>query len=314
MSLQIFYGIENKYRNITSHAFKKLSTTPEFIINKQLIIPKSDSARATIFGDPLIGTLKHILVIKNGVSTIYDHLTDIVIDISDIDYLSYLSTKIDKDSLHSIIDPKAKLGFIHSNLLFDHGDITHEYPEQVMSCRFMKSDAHVLEIGANIGRNTLVIATILNNYKNLVTLECDPHTVKLLTHNRDINKYNFNIEDSALSKRKLIQKGWETIPSDVVLPGYVPINTITFTELEAKYNITFDTLVADCEGALYYILMDEPDMLNNIKLFLTENDYTNITHKQKVDEILISKGFKRIYHEGGGWGPCHDRFYEAWAK
>lgn len=314
MSLQIYYGIENNYKDVTSHAFKRLHITPDFINHKQLIIPKTDTARAAIFGDPLVNILKHILIVKNGVSTIYNANDEINIDISDIDYSSYLSNKIDRTKLQSFVNPEEKLRYIHQHIFMENINFMHEYPEQVLSCRFLPSNARVLEIGANVGRNTMVIGTILDDDKNLVTLECDQNTVKTLTYIRNINKYNFHIEDSALSKRKLIQRGWETIPSDVDVPGYTRIKTITFSELEAKYNITFDTLIADCEGALYYIFMDDPDMLNNIKLFLTENDYTDITHKQKVDEILISKGFKRIYCEAGGWGPCYDRFYEAWAK
>ena len=35
---------------------------------------------------------------------------------------------------------------------------------------------------------------------------------------------------------------------------------------ENKYNnMCFNTLVADCEGALYYILRDEPTFLENFK-------------------------------------------------
>lgn len=314
MSLQIFYGVENNYQDVTQHALHRLSKTHEFINNKQLIIPKTDTARAAIFGDPIVGIVKHILVVKNDQKKVYHHSDDCVIDVSDINGIDYSSNKQIKDHLLSVTDPAHKLQFIHDNIFFNHGNIMHEYPEQLMACRFIKPDNHVLEIGANIGRNTLVIATILDDDKNLVTLECDQHTVNLLTNNKEINNYAFGIEDSALSKRKLVQRGWDTIPSDEDLPGYSRIKTITFPEIETKYNITFDTLVADCEGALYYILMDDPDMLNNIKMVVMENDYHDITHKQKVDEILTSKGFQIIYQEGGGWGPCWDRFYEAWAK
>ena len=65
-----------------------------------------------------------------------------------------------------------------------------------------------------------------------------------------------------------LQKDWNTIPSDTVLPGYKEVNTITYTDLVKKYNINFDTLVIDCEGAFYYILQDMPETLNNIKLLL----------------------------------------------
>ena len=81
-----------------------------------------------------------------------------------------------------------------------------------------------------------------------------------------------------------------------------------------KYNINFDTLVADCEGALYYILRDEPTLLNNINLVIIENDFANLEHKQFVDEQFRSNGLKRVYVSSGGWGPCQEFFYEVWSR
>lgn len=112
-----------------------------------------------------------------------------------------------------------------------------------------------------------------------MTLESDKNIAKLLEENRDLNNFNFHIESSALSKRKLIQRGWDTLPSDVLIDGFNWVNTITLNELKQKYNIDFDTLVLDCEGAFYYILMDMPEMLDNINLIIMENDYYDISKK-----------------------------------
>ena len=124
----------------------------------------------------------------------------------------------------------------------------------------------------------------------------------------------FHIEHAALSSRKLIQKGWDTIPSEVLQEGYQWVNTITLDALRNKYNIDFDTLVLDCEGAFYYILTDIPDILNNIKLIIMENDYHDITHKNYIDTILKQNGFYVEYSEPGGWGPCSERFFEVWKR
>jgi len=132
--------------------------------------------------------------------------------------------------------------------------------------------------------------------------------------NRALNYFNFNIENSALSNRKLIQKGWDTIPSETLQPGYNWVNTITLNELKTKYNIQFDTLVLDCEGAFYYILMDMPEILNNINLIIMENDYTNINHKKYVDDVLKNNNFFVDYAERGGWGPCSNNFFEVWKR
>ncbi len=170
-----------------------------------------------------------------------------------------------------------------------------------------------MEIGGNIGRNSLVIASIVDN-NNFVSLECDENIAEQLKENRDINGYTFHIEKSALSKRKLIQKGWDTKPSDDLEPDYKWINTINLDELNSKYNIIFDTLVLDCEGAFYYILVDMPEILNNIQLIIMENDYYDISHKLYVDSVLEKYNFYNDYKEAGGWGCCYNNFFEVWKK
>ena len=159
-----------------------------------------------------------------------------------------------------------------------------------------------MEIGGNIGRNSLVIASLLEEQSNLVTLESSTEIARQLTENRRLNNMNFHIESSALSKRRLIQKGWDTKPSEILEPGHNWVNTITLDELRSKYDIQFDTLVLDCEGAFYYILKDTPDILDNINLIIMENDYKVIEQKQYIDTILRDNSFFVDYRESGGWG------------
>ena len=179
---------------------------------------------------------------------------------------------------------------------------------------YLSGNEKVLEIGGNIGRNSLTIASIIKNQQNLVTLESDDYIASQLTENRDLNNFTFNIENSALSKRKLIQKGWNTVVSDELIEGYKLVKTITWEQLQSKYNIEFDTLVLDCEGAFYYILMDMPEILENIQLIIMENDYWDISKKMYIDNVLKTNDFYRSYSEKGGWGPCTDNFFEVWEK
>lgn len=310
--LVIEYGVEGKYLDVTEIALAQC------VKNGILILPSGDGERAAVFGDPLFGILKHIKLSLNGKSTIYPYTESITMDISDTKLHNILIVESKaNDRLwydRNNPNPEERLKIIHDKLLFLGGNIRDEYPEQLMVTAFLNPEAKVLEIGSNIGRNTLTIATILFDQQNLVTLECDKYSCKTLRQNMIINHYNFHIEESALSYRKLIQKGWDTIPSDTLLPGYTPVNCITYQELETKYNIQFDTLVADCEGALYYIFIDYPNMLDNINLVIMENDYHNINHKSTVDSVLINKGFSRKYSRAGGWGPCQANFFEVWSK
>jgi hypothetical protein len=199
------------------------------------------------------------------------------------------------------------LDFIHRNLKLKYGSFEEGIPIQIMAVTYLSGNEKVLEIG----RNSLIIGHILSTKNNnFVVLESDTTIYNQLIENRDLNNMNFYIENSSLSKRKLIQKNNDTIESDV----YKPINIISWNELLNKYNIKFDTLVLDCEDEIYYILIDMPEILDNIKLIIMKNDYHEIERKNYVDSILIKNNFYLDYVKGGGWGSCYDKFFEVWLK
>ena len=272
------------------------------MINDTITIPYGDQNRSHYFTDPIYGTLKKIFIEINEDLHEYDDYYTVIINVVE----STITTINHNDT--------SKIDKIHSNLNLKYGSFMEELPEQKMAVAYLTGNEKVLEIGGNIGRNSLIIASILNNNANFVTLESDVNIAKQLTENRDLNNFNFHIESSALSKRKLIQRGWDTIPSDTLQDGFNWVNTITLDELNAKYNIVFDTLVLDCEGTLYYILMDMPEILDNIKLIIMENDYWDLSKKQYVDKILSEHKFYVDYAESGGWGPCYQNFFEVWKK
>jgi FkbM family methyltransferase len=318
--MKILYGTKETNIDVTERCYGKLMK--ENIIK----IPRDDNVRANFFTDPLFGVVKSIFIIKEDGSIVeYDEMTDIYIDskTSEI-YTDKLPEYISLIYANSV--SKEKLKNIHSQLKIGYGSFEEEYPEQLMTASYLTGNEKVLEIGSNIGRNSLVINYILsqnNSNKtnnNFVTLECDTGIADILKYNRDLNNFDFHIETAALSKRRLIQRGWNTICSDVLLDGYKNVNTITLEELNKKYNIDFDTLVLDCEGAFYYILMDMPEILNNIKLIIMENDYHDINHKKYVDEVLVKNDFYVEYSENGSslakqiFPQIFENFYEVWKK
>ena len=295
--MKIYYGIKNINIDVTNICFEKL------LNNNIITIPDGDMNRANYFTDCISGIKKIIIIENNDIITEYNECMKININT--------LNNKINTININDI---NCKIQNIHSKLKLNYGSFNDELPEQKMAIRYLTGNEKVLEIGGNIGRNSLVIASILENSNNLVTLESDENIAKQLNENKHLNNFNFNIESSALSKRTLIQTGWETKPSEVLIKGYKFVNTITLDQLKSKYNIEFDTLVLDCEGAFYYILMDMPEILNNINLIIMENDYVDITHKIFVDELLKLNKFNRDYVESGGWGPCYNCFFEVWKK
>jgi FkbM family methyltransferase len=292
--MKIYYGIENQTIDVTDICLSKLMK------NDIITITSGDSNRANFFTDPLPGILKKIFIDNDGF-TEYDAFTTIKINL--------LTNEIRTTNESDVMN---KLTSIQSKLQLNYGSFQDELPEQKMSVRYLTGNEKVLEIGGNIGRNSCIISSIVGD--NLVTLESDLTIANQLRENRDSNHLSFHIENSALSNRKLIQHSWNTIPSDTLLEGYNCVNTITYSELLMKYDIDFDTLVLDCEGAFYYILMDMPEILNNIQLIIMENDYTDLSHKIFIDDILTKNNFAKHYVESGGWGACENFFFEVWKK
>jgi FkbM family methyltransferase len=299
--MKIYYGIKSNYIDVTEICLSKL------MINNIITIPNGDNNRADKFTDPLSGILKKIFIVINNNFTEYEDYY--IIKINTID------NTINTINIHEMNNEiNTKLAIIHSKLKIKYGTLNEEFVEQTMAVRYLTGNEKVLEIGGNIGRNSLVIASILSNDKNLVTLESDPDIAKQLEENRDLNNLNFYIEGSALSNTKMIQHSWDTVKSDILLEGYKWVNTITLNEFKNKYKIEFDTLILDCEGAFYYILMDTPEILDNINLIIMENDYHDVEHKEYVDKVLKQNNFYVDCSQGGWWENCPNNFYEVWKK
>jgi FkbM family methyltransferase len=308
---RILYGTPEKNIDIT------IPCQTKCMKNNIIRIPSSDFMRAFIFTDPYVDVLKSIIIEKGESVFTYDHTMVIYIDNSTQEIFTQASTLPDhiKETYPDFTNVLRKM---HQQLKLDYGSFQDEYPEQLLAVEYITGTENVLEIGGNIGRNSLIIASILNDHNNtnLVTLECCSSIAAQLSHNRNKNNLFFHVENAALSKTDLYQPEgqWQTVQSNVPLVGHTKLNTITFDELEKKYKIQFDTLVMDCEGAFYYILQEMPDMLKNIKLIIMENDYNLMEHKEFVDRCLMDSGLHRVHWEAGGWGPCFHRFYEVWKR
>ena len=201
---------------------------------------------------------------------------------------------------------------IHNQLSLIHGSLHEEFPEQLMAAMFISENDKVLEIGGNVGRNSCVIGSMLKNSNQLVVAESDFETAVQLVNNRENNRLGFLVENSAISCVLLYQYGWDTTPE--YKPGFIPIQTITYTELKNKFGMQFNVLVADCEGALYYILNDDESVLNDVETIIVENDYHNYFHYLNVCTKFMLHGFHLAYNKAGGWGPCYNEFYQVWKK
>ena len=222
------------------------------------------------------------------------------------------------------------LSEIHSKISLLYGSINEELVEQKLSCKYIKSNNVVLEIGGNMGRNALVISNILEKETNLVTLEPNKEYYDKLIANKNHNKKLFNVVNCCLSIEPIFildsRSFLEYKIADIFPISFNQLDTykankaniMNYNELCIKYNLNFDTLCVDCEGAFYYIIKDMPYIIDNIKLIIMENDYENIEHYNYVENILKTGGFECVesikLHNPPWDAPCKNFFYQVWCK
>jgi len=184
------------------------------------------------------------------------------------------------------------------------------------SVNFLKGDEKILEIGGNYGRNSCIIATVLKeNSSNLVILENNEEFIPVLEKNKTKNSFKYHIETSILCSKKLIKKNNDIKPSELLEENYEWIPTITYEELLDKYKINFDTLFISCEGTtFYFILNDNPKILENINMIIMENDYQDLNYYIYVKNAIINNCFMRFYKKGINNNYLNNTEFEEWKK
>ncbi|HXG06228.1 MAG TPA: hypothetical protein VNI77_02760, partial [Nitrososphaera sp.] len=110
--------------------------------------------------------------------------------------------------------------------------------------------------------------------------------------------FSFSVESAALSIDKLIQHGWIAVPHDSNKPvpdGYTEVPTITYQQLIERYG-KFDTVVADCEGCLYFAIKHFPEILDDINILILEDDaFTNPhANPEFIYNKLAEHGFRLV--------------------
>ena len=183
------------------------------------------------------------------------------------------------------------------------GNMKTEIPEQLMTCKHLNSNDCVLELGGSIGRNSCIINYILLDKKNHVVVEPSLMELEVLKKNRDNNNFKFQIENSAISEKILFSKGWHTYTENI--PGSTPIKILTYNQLKAKYNLNFNTIIADCEGNFVPMLKSFPDILNGINKIMIEHDFNSNEDLQYFYNIMKKNNFNMIdkYLKNTEFGP-----------
>ena len=169
-----------------------------------------------------------------------------------------------------------------------------ERTEQLHAEEYIPENAIVLELGARYGTVSCVINKRLSNPLNQVSVEPDSRVWEALEKNRIANECKFHILQGVISKKVVelntnVNDGYctQTITSDKS-----SLKCFTLDEIQNKYNLKFNTLVADCEGFLETFLDENPELYTQLVLILFEKDCPDRCNYNKIKENLSNHGFR----------------------
>lgn len=172
----------------------------------------------------------------------------------------------------------------------------HEAHEQYVVHRFLRPGDTVIEFGGGIGTNSVQINMSLRGQakSNHYVFEPQKELAELIQRNGKRHGCKYNVVHGVLSKTNGVRvpeytpdkKTWIFVRADVNASGpEVP----SVTELPVQPT----AIVADCEGCLFQILHDFPEILNRIRMVYFENDGGREILKG-IKDILTSRGMQQV--------------------
>jgi FkbM family methyltransferase len=223
-----------------------------------------------------------------------------------IDNIKILGEGLPDDSditIPSIKDsPLPELTLVNmTGKVYNHLIIERE--EQDIANKYIDEDAVVLELGARFGSVSCTINKRLKTKANQVSVEPDQRVWENLKENKLKNNCGFHILEGAISKRNL-SLNFSGYATRSLNNGEGTVKTFTLEEVQANYNLRFDTLVADCEGFLEQFFDENPTFYEQLKLVTYEKDFPDKCNYEKIADRLVHFGFKKIV----------SGFHEVWQK
>jgi FkbM family methyltransferase len=221
----------------------------------------------------------------------------------DSTYKTYMSVRVG--------DLDFTTGSKKMNFVNEHGnpvDTTRfETSEQIQAEKYITEDCVVLELGARYGTVSCVINKNLKDPRNQVSVEPDKTVWACLEKNMISNGCSFHLVKGVISRVPLeLTKeptgyGNSTVKSD---HSTTTIPTFTLAQVEAQYNLKFNTLVADCEGFLGQFFEENPQLYEQLTLCIFEKDCPDRCDYGGIINNLKGNGFTNIV----------TGFHEVWKK
>lgn len=180
-----------------------------------------------------------------------------------------------------------------------------EVVEQFLVSQYIEPNDHVLELGARYGMVSVGINKLLADPTKQVVVEPDDRVIGALHENRDYHDCKFGIWYGFVSETPLsLTRTDHVCQGDPYLKGYgstfvkedssIPISDIYC--LEKRFNVSFNTLVADCEGYLEEFFLQNTNLFKRLDKVIFEEDYPDKCDYQWIKNQLVSHGFQCEAH------------------
>jgi FkbM family methyltransferase len=173
--------------------------------------------------------------------------------------------------------------------------VRFELPEQYLSSTYVEDDATVLELGARYGTVSCAINKKLKDKYKQVSVEPDQTVWNVLEENIKRNGMAITLHKGFVSTRpkQLNLDGYSSMTTEAA-ESTISISSVS--ELQSKYNIRFNTLVADCEGFLETFFDEHPFLYDQLHTVIFEADQPAKCNYAKIRDDLKRHGFREIIH------------------
>lgn len=175
-----------------------------------------------------------------------------------------------------------------------------EKREQELAKQYIHENDVVFELGARYGSVSCIINSKLKSKTNQVVVEPDERVWEALERNKKANHCEYNIVQGFVSKKKLgltnLESHFGGYGATYIVDKVSTIPSYTLDQIHEKYNLTFNVLVADCEGFLELFFDENPTFYDTLRLVIFEADYEAKCNYDKIRKTLREKGFTEKLH------------------
>lgn len=171
---------------------------------------------------------------------------------------------------------------------------SYEVAECLLAKKYLSPDSAVLELGGCIGVVSCTANKLLSRPENHVVVEANPNLIPALTRNRDQNSCKFAVVQGVVANGPVYFSAASQMECGRVSESGNLVPSFTTDELEARYGIRFDTLIADIEGAEDRLLTENFHFLERLNLLIIEFHPAIIGQDQvsRLRETLAAAGLE----------------------